>query len=160
MFKVVGIEEMREIEAAADASLFSYDQMMRNAGRAASRYLRERIEIDQETRITVLIGKGNNGGDGLVLAYDLAENTPAQLRIYLLEARDEGDSNFAAVQAVCPFIAYADHDDDLRLLKQLINSSDVVVDCACPCGASRRVYCGRSIKRSNSASMAATEGSV
>lgn len=128
MFKVVGIEEMREIEAAADASLFSYDQMMRNAGRAASRYLRERIEIDQETRITVLIGKGNNGGDGLVLAYDLAENTPAQLRVYLLEARDEGDSNFAAVQAVSPFIAYADHDDDLRLLKRLINSSDVVVD--------------------------------
>ena len=128
MFKVVSIAEMREIEAAVDASLFSYDQMMLNAGRAAARYLRERIDIDQETRITVLIGKGNNGGDGLVLAQDLAENTLAQIRIYLLEARDKGDSNFAAIQAVSPFIAYADRDDDLRVLKSLINSSDVVVD--------------------------------
>lgn len=128
MLKVVSIEEMRDIEAAVDASLLSYDQMMLNAGRAASRYLRERIEIHEETRITVLIGKGNNGGDGLVLAHDLAENTSAQIRLYLLEARDPGDSNFAAIQALRPFIAYADHDDDLRLLKSLINSSDAVVD--------------------------------
>ena len=128
MFKVVRIEEMREIEAAVNTSLFSYDRMMLNAGRAASRFLRERVDINQETRIAVLIGKGNNGGDGLVLARDLAQNTAAQIHLYLLEARDQADQNFAAAKAQDLVITLADQDDDLQLLTRLINSSDVVVD--------------------------------
>ena len=128
MFKVVTTDEMRHIEAAVDASLFSYDQMMLNAGRAASKYLRDRLELEEETRVTILVGKGNNGGDGLVLAHELAKHSCAQIRLYLLEARDQGDSNFAAVQAESLFITYADHDHDLRLLKSLIESSDVIVD--------------------------------
>lgn len=128
MSKVVTIDEMRQIEAAVDASLFSYEQMMLNAGRAASQYLRDHFEIDQETRVTVLVGKGNNGGDGLVLAHDLAKHSCSQMRLYMLESRYEGDSNLAELQADGVFIANADHDHDLRLLKNLINSSEVIVD--------------------------------
>ena len=126
--KVVSIEQMRQIEAAADASFLSYEQMMENAGRAAATHLRRRIDIDEQTRITFLIGKGNNGGDGLVMACDLAQRTAAQIRLYFLQPRLENDTIFAQAQAAGLFVASASDDHDFRLLKSLISSADVIVD--------------------------------
>lgn len=126
--KVATVEAMRTIEAAADASVMSYEEMMLKAGQAAGKYLLERLEISEQTRFTILTGKGNNGGDGLVLAHYLSQHTSAHIRLYMLEARGEDDSNFAAVRSAGLFIGYAADDYDGRLLKNLINSADVVVD--------------------------------
>ncbi|MCY4070891.1 MAG: NAD(P)H-hydrate dehydratase [Chloroflexi bacterium] len=126
--KVVSVEEMRQIEAAVDATLFSYDQMMQKAGGSAGRHLRRRIDIDDGTRVTFLIGKGNNGGDGLVMAVDMARHTSAQIRIYLLQPRPENDEVFLRALEAGLFVAKASDDHDFRLLKSLIRSADVIVD--------------------------------
>ncbi|MCY4021649.1 MAG: NAD(P)H-hydrate dehydratase [Chloroflexi bacterium] len=126
--KVVSVEEMRQIEAAVDARLFSYDQMMQKAGGAAGRHLRRRLDIDDGTRVTFLIGKGNNGGDGLVMAVDMARDSSAQIRIYLLQPRPENDDLLSRALEAGLFIAKASDDHDLRLLKSLITSADVIVD--------------------------------
>lgn len=126
--KVVTVEAMRTIEAAIDASVMSYEQMMLNAGRAAGKYLQERLAISEQTQFTILIGKGSNGGDGLVLAHYLSQNTPARIRLYLLEARHQDDQNFAAVVSEGIFIGLAADDRDGRLLSNLIGSADVIVD--------------------------------
>ena len=126
--KVAAVETVRRIEAAVDASLMSYQQMMLAAGQAAGKYLRQRLDVTAQTHVTMLIGKGNNGGDGLVMAHDLAQNTAAQIRLYLLEARPANDPNFAAVAEAGLFIGLAADDRDGRLLKNLINSADVIVD--------------------------------
>lgn len=126
--KVAAIADLRRIEAAADASLMSYQQMMLQAGQAAGEYLRQRLDITAQTRIAFLIGKGSNGGDGLVLAHHLSQHTPAQIRLYLLEARTPDDPNFAAVLEAGLFIGLAADDRDNRLLRNLINSADVIVD--------------------------------
>ena len=44
---------MRDIEAAADKSVMSYEQMMRNAGAAASAYLQNRWSITASTQVVV-----------------------------------------------------------------------------------------------------------
>ena len=126
--KVVSVQEMRQIEASVDASIMSYDQMMLNAGQAAGTYLMERLNITAETRITFLIGKGNNGGDGLVMAHHLSQNSQSQIRLYMLEPRRDDDKNYQAVVEDGLFIANVDEDRDSRVLKNLINSADIIVD--------------------------------
>lgn len=128
MIKVASTREMRDIEAAVDRSVLKYDQMMQRAGEAASQFLQDRIPISETTRITFLIGKGNNGGDGLVMAHDLARRTPAQIRLVLLESRPASDKNYQAVVDAGLPISLAAEDDDGRRLAQMARDSDAIVD--------------------------------
>ena len=126
--KVATIKTVRQIEANVDKSIMTYDQMMLNAGHAAGEYLCQLLDITDQTRITLLIGKGNNGGDGLVVAHYLSQNTSAQVRLYMLEERAEDDANYQAVINAELFIAQASHDQDSRLLKNMIRSADIIID--------------------------------
>lgn len=58
--------QMKEIERKADEGGLSYYQMMENAGGAAYKIICERYP--QADEFVVFIGKGNNGGDGCVVA--------------------------------------------------------------------------------------------
>ena len=62
--------EMKELERLADSAGLSYRQMMENAGQAVADIICGMIGPCQ---ITILVGPGNNGGDGLVIARLLNE---------------------------------------------------------------------------------------
>ena len=126
--KVASVRETREIEAAANRSIMSYDQMMRNAGAAASEHLQRRFQISAETTVIFLIGKGNNGGDGLVMATHLANATRARIQLYLLAPRDSAGAHYAAVISERLSVTQASDDRDGDLLRALIASADVIVD--------------------------------
>ena len=88
MIKVVSTEHMRQIEAAADAGGLSYADMMQNAGRAVANRVIAALSTltnPEEARITVLVGPGNNGGDGLAAARHLHE-ADYNVRVWLLPA--------------------------------------------------------------------------
>lgn len=70
--KVYTAEQMREQEQAAVAAGTSFDQLMENAGQGVARDLLKRLPAPQP--ILILCGKGNNGGDGLVIARVLVQN--------------------------------------------------------------------------------------
>ena len=133
--KVATTREVREIEAAADRAGTSYEQMMLNAGAAASRALQQRRTVDASTRITFLIGKGNNGGDGLVMAHCLALSAEADISLYLLEPRSPADANYRAVLNAGLPLALATDDDDRRRLKDLLHGADIIVDAVLGIGA-------------------------
>lgn len=126
--KVVSVEAIREIEASVNASIMTYDQMMLNAGNATGTYLLNRLDINSQTRIVLLIGKGNNGGDGLVIAHHLAQHSQAQIQLYMLASRSTDDSNYKAVVEDDLFIALADDDSDSRVLKNMISNADIIID--------------------------------
>ena len=126
--KVVSVRAMRNIEAAADKSVMSYEQMMRNAGAAASAYLQNRWSITAATQVVFLIGKGNNGGDGLVMALDLAQSTAADISLYLLEARGKADKHIQAARDQNLTITLASEDSDGQRLSELIFGADIIVD--------------------------------
>lgn len=69
--RVVTALQMKEIEKRGNASGLSYLQMMENAGAAAYHIIRSRYP--SALRFLVFCGKGNNGGDGFVVARLLAE---------------------------------------------------------------------------------------
>jgi len=126
--KVVSVEAIREIEEVVDTSIMTYEQMMLNAGHAAGEYLMNHMSITSETHITLLIGKGNNGGDGLVVAHYLAQNSQAQIQVYMLESRAQDDQNYQAIVNDQLFIALATNDHNSNTLKTMIESADIIID--------------------------------
>ena len=64
--KVYTAAQMREREQAAVDKGTSFDQLMENAGSSAAQDLMQRHP--QAGRALIVCGKGNNGGDGLVMA--------------------------------------------------------------------------------------------
>ncbi len=69
-------EEMKAVEKNAASFGLSYQRMMENAGTAVARNIRvlaEQRALSAHTAV-VVCGKGNNGGDGFVIARKLHEN--------------------------------------------------------------------------------------
>lgn len=135
MIKVLSVEQMRAVESAADASGLSYDTMMQNAGRAVAAQVLDYLGPLTDARVTVLVGPGNNGGDGLVAGRVIADESEIQVRFYLLKPRDESDVNFKAVQDAGLFVALAEGDRDLRVLRNMVASADVLIDALFGIGA-------------------------
>ena len=76
----VTVAEMKQIEKEADANGLSYYQMMENAGTSAFNYIIAR----KPKSVSVFAGKGNNGGDGFVVARLLKEQG-IDVRVYLVD---------------------------------------------------------------------------
>ena len=82
MAKTVTVAEMKERERAANEAGLLYIQMMENAGRAAYAELKRRVPALR--RLLIVAGKGNNGGDGFVMAR-VAAKEGVQVRVLLAE---------------------------------------------------------------------------
>jgi NAD(P)H-hydrate epimerase len=63
--------------------------LMENAGYWAAAELWRRLEDPAASRVAVLAGKGNNGGDGFVVARHLAWWGAGSVRVYLAGAADQ-----------------------------------------------------------------------
>lgn len=125
--KVVGVEEMRRIEADSDAAGHSYAAMMERAGRAVAKAIMARRDV-QDRRALILVGPGNNGGDGLVAARYLSE-AGASVTCYLFRGRDPAeDENFQLIQEREARTVLAGEDEDLRVLRRLTREADIIVD--------------------------------
>lgn len=71
--RIVTAAQMKEIERAGNAHGLPYPQMMENAGMAA--YAELQKQFPQAGRLLVVCGKGNNGGDGFVIARAAAKDS-------------------------------------------------------------------------------------
>lgn len=126
MIPVVNVEQMRKIEATANASGISYDAMMENAGHAAAQRALDYVAGLEEPRVVVLVGTGNNGGDGLVAARVIAQaDKRIQVSLYLFKHRD--DPRFKQVEEMDVFIAYGEEDDG-RVIRNIVASADLLID--------------------------------
>jgi len=125
--KTVTVEEMRRIEAESDAAGHSYAAMMENAGRSVAEAITARRKVEGKS-ILVLVGPGNNGGDGLVAARYLAEDG-AHVMCYMLRARDPAeDENFRLIQDGESDVVLAEEDQGWHDLQRLVREADVVMD--------------------------------
>lgn len=136
-------EEMRRIERETDAAGVSYATMMENAGRAVAescppfipphacpeqgrRVGGERGGVT-ERRILVLVGPGNNGGDGLVAGRYL-HDAGSYVTFYIWKRRIEDDENYRlATERDIP-VFWAEEDNDFARLRRLLDESDVIID--------------------------------
>ncbi|MBN1220020.1 MAG: NAD(P)H-hydrate dehydratase [Anaerolineae bacterium] len=134
---VVTTGQMQAAEKAADASGLSYDQMMENAGRAVAQAIESHFDV-VGVRVLVLVGPGNNGGDGLVVARYLAQ-MGATVTVYLWQRNTTNDKNWALLAGTnVEKILSGDGDSQARL-NQLLNESGIIVDALLGTGVSRPI---------------------
>ncbi len=131
--QLVTSAEMRRIEAAADAGGLSYDEMMRRAGRAVAQAIWERVA---PLPVVVLAGPGNNGGDGLVAAAELADDGWEVQVFTWKRALDQDPLAQALVDRGVPLLRVED-DPDLATLTAWLAEAGVAVDALLGTGLSR-----------------------
>jgi NAD(P)H-hydrate epimerase len=106
--KALTAAEMREVDRRTSELGIPGIVLMENAGHRVVEFLAERFAPLSEQRIAILCGKGNNGGDGMVVARQLFTRFhPRALHVVLLAAPDDlkGDAaaNYRMLQACgCP----------------------------------------------------------
>ena len=136
--KVFTVAQMEAAEREADAEGVSYAQMMENAGRGVAEAIMERFDV-AGMQILVLVGPGNNGGDGLVAGRYLAE-AGAEVAFYLYRGRDTAeDENFARIEAMGLFHVNAKFDQRYRVLRLRLRATDMVVDALLGTGVDRPI---------------------
>jgi hydroxyethylthiazole kinase-like uncharacterized protein yjeF len=130
MIRVVTAEQMRAIEAEAVSAGVSYAQMMETAGRAVAERVKFLMADFPEPRVAVLVGPGNNGGDGLVAGRVLAQETNATVGFFLTKRRSDDDENWRKVREANLFVvdAEADAEQGYRVLRTLVANADIIVD--------------------------------
>lgn len=134
---IVSTQQMQAAEKAANASSLSYEQMMENAGHAVAEAIANQFDITG-VRVLVLVGPGNNGGDGLVTARYLAQ-MGAAVAVYVWKRQIEADKNWALLAATgVEKIMSSDHDSQ-ALLTHLLNESGVIVDALLGTGVARPI---------------------
>jgi hydroxyethylthiazole kinase-like uncharacterized protein yjeF len=127
--KIVSIDQMRDLEARAERDLgLSSRVLMENAGRSAADLFRGWAGEIAGKNAVLLIGPGNNGGDGLVVARHL-KNWGMRVTLYLWK---EGQMVLGGVGGLAIPIR-----DDLKHVRVALASADFVFDAILGTGRSR-----------------------
>ena len=132
--KLVTSSEMRELETAAVAAGVSLNDLMENAGLAVAQEAWLLLGVVEGRRILVLVGPGNNGGDGLVAARHLAE-WAGDVVAYLPLSRASDDGRVAEAVAAGVTVVRAEEDTDGARLQQASEGAEVIIDALFGIGA-------------------------
>ena len=124
--KIVTVEQMRELERRAVDAGVPEDSLMESAGLAVARRVTQLMDGVRGKRVVVLVGGGNNGGDGLVAARYLAD-WGALVTLYMTSPRRREDK-FEACRARRVRIVEASDDPEQLELGSSVPLSDAVLD--------------------------------
>lgn len=127
--RILTAEEMRAADRAT-AERFGVPsiELMHHAGAAVARFIER--EFAERCRITVLCGKGNNGGDGFVVARALVGAGKA-VRVLLLGRPEDlkGDAKTAfGEMGIIPVLALDEAVLDFAEVRELLTEADLLVD--------------------------------
>ena len=138
--KIVNTEEMRQIEKATDAAGHSYAAMMDMAGQATAMIASQLMLHEPEQNILILVGPGNNGGDGLVTARYLREQGH-RITVYIWKRDTKGDENLRLLKKRRRglTILWADNDPDFAKLREEVAHTNLVIDAVLGTGAARPI---------------------
>lgn len=100
--------------------------LMENAGRAVANHME--LFVSDQKRIAILIGKGNNGGDGFVIARTLLQKGyDVEVIVCASPSEIKGDAAYhrdVFRNSGFPFISY----EEIENLEHALKEKDVVVD--------------------------------
>ena len=133
MMRVLSTQQMQRLEQGAEAGGVSTGTLMERAGLAVASWAWRAMSVGDD--VLVLVGSGNNGGDGLVAAHHL-QRWGAQVQLYLCTARPPDALLARAVEAGAQVVDAKDDPDGSRL-RESLKSTPLVVDAVLGTGRSR-----------------------
>ena len=122
--EIVTCEEMKQLERMADAAGLSYYEMMENAGTKAAQYILDAFHYTygKVEKALILCGKGNNGGDGFVVARKFHE-AGIDVSVLLVEGEpvtEDAITNYELIKDKLPIFTPEDN--------YLTGEEDIIVD--------------------------------
>jgi NAD(P)H-hydrate epimerase len=133
--KLVTVAEMQRLERECGVPV---TELMENAGLAVAQEAWLMLGEIAERRILVLVGPGNNGGDGLVAARHL-KDWGADVICYLLKSRGVDDAVYnQAGERDIPMIV-ADEADAPKRLEDALGGAELVIDALLGTGRARPI---------------------
>ncbi|MGQ9549473.1 MAG: NAD(P)H-hydrate dehydratase [Roseiflexus sp.] len=139
MSKIVTTEQMRAIEEAAVARGATWSGLMEQAGAGVAHVALEILGDPVDRRALVLVGPGNNGGDGLVAAR-LLHDAGVQVMLFIWRRRETVEDinrQLCRERAIPELSAAADPQGDA--LRSALAGVDLVIDALLGYGANRPV---------------------
>ncbi|TRZ48068.1 MAG: NAD(P)H-hydrate dehydratase [Dehalococcoidia bacterium] len=125
--KILTTAQMRQVEQDCAKVGLSTSVLMENAGKAVAEEVRRILGNINQQFILVLIGPGNNGGDGLVAARHL-HDWGAKVSVCLFSQRPTNDPNLEQVQTRGMTVVDATDSEGLDRFDELLPSADAVID--------------------------------
>ncbi|MDD3879478.1 MAG: NAD(P)H-hydrate dehydratase [Syntrophomonas sp.] len=132
MVKILTAQEMKDIDGRA-SSEYNIPSLilMENAGIRTVEVVEDLLESSQDKKVLILAGKGNNGGDGLVVARHLI-NSGAHVDVFLLadsnEMTPDSYTNYRILLQMSQNIFPLQVEEDLDRLMLALLSCDMIVD--------------------------------
>lgn len=136
--KAVTAAQMRRLEQAAVEAGVSLDELMENAGRVVGDEVAAKLGNAAGSRVVVLVGPGNNGGDGLVAATRLAQ-LGAAVEAFVVAGNGDPAGKRPAAEAAGVRVGTAMDESGIRTMSRAAASADVVIDAVLGTGASRPI---------------------
>jgi NAD(P)H-hydrate epimerase len=136
--KIVTAEQMRRIEARSERAGVSTDTLMERAGLEVAWRVARNVGPLTGVPIVVLVGPGNNGGDGLVAARLLRQWGARPVACLALDRRGPDPKLAMAATAGVPVLRASD-DAGLSELRSVLGSAHVVIDSLLGTGRSRLI---------------------
>ena len=136
--KIVNVSQMQQAERDCAGFGITLDRLMENAGKAVAEEIRRILGNIENQSILILVGPGNNGGDGLVAARHL-HDWGAEVNILLCGKRATADSNLEQVKKRGIACLEAENDNHLIQLNNWLWGATVVLDALFGTGKSRPV---------------------
>jgi hydroxyethylthiazole kinase-like uncharacterized protein yjeF len=115
--KLVTISQMREIERKSGLAGVPPEQLMENAGRVVAEKIIGLVGEISAKKVVILVGPGNNGGDGLVAARHLAScGALVQLIIPVKSVSNEFNLRLAMESGACLVHGLNDLEEQLSVV--------------------------------------------
>ena len=124
---------MRLLESRAAEAGVQAESLMESAGLAVARSIAHRLDGVRSKRVVVLVGPGNNGGDGMVAARYLAD-WGAVVTLYMTTARRREDKFEECRERRCRVVE-ASEDLECWQLASYVSLADLVLDAVLGIGA-------------------------
>ncbi|MBN1191124.1 MAG: NAD(P)H-hydrate dehydratase [Dehalococcoidales bacterium] len=135
--KIVSVAQMQQAERDCSQFGISLDQLMQVAGKAVAEEVHRLVGDIRRANILVLIGPGNNGGDGLVAARHLYDWGAGRIKVYLCERRKYPDVNLEEVKKRGIHYCELQNDVNFNKFSEWLSEAGIVLDAVFGTGKSR-----------------------
>lgn len=127
--RILSVEQIRKMEEVANEKVMNFTRLMESAGNACANEIEPLVTSEDE--VCVVVGKGKNGGDGLVIARVLSDKCKKVNVVFTNGLPTDSDSSlmYEKAKSFVDKIKFYIYDENKEESKNKILSSKILVDC-------------------------------